>query len=140
MIAYLYETALYKGYVCAEYFINGKKYDSNIYIEYTNELQSIASIIQLNKLMGDFNDKDFMNDNIDDFFHKLIAEDEGSYEDVVIEEQREEIIKNSKYYMAIGVLYRFTELNMKYGDFPNEIDISMITQKDFPKLYEYIRK
>lgn len=140
MIAYLFENALYKGYVCAEYFINEKKYNDNIEIEYTNEPQSTIAMLKLDELMGDTNDEDFIKNNIDDFFHKLILKDKGSYENVVIEEQREEIIKSSKYYMMTGVLYRFTELNMKYSDFPNETDVSAITQKDYPKLYEYIRK
>lgn len=140
-IAYLFEASLYKGYACAEYFINKKKYNNGIDIEYTNDIQSIASVLKLDELMEDNNDDEvFMNINIDNYFYNIVNEDNGSYEHLIVEEQRDAVVKNSKYYMLIGILYRFTELNMRYGDFPDETDVSMITKEEFPKLYDYIRK
>jgi len=140
MIAYLFQTALFKGYACAEYFINAKKYDYNTEIEYTNDFQSGAAMIKLDFLMSNTNDEEFITNNIDDFFYKIIEKDKGSYEHIVVEEQRKEIFDSSKYYMAVGILYRFTELNIRYSDFPEETDASMITKATFPKLYDFLRK
>jgi hypothetical protein len=140
MIAYLFITALNKGYLCAEYFINQLKYDKNEEIDYENTVQTIQAMIRLDSLMDNTNDEEFIDENVDDFFQKIIKQDSGSFEYLVGEEQKEEIINSSKYYMSIGLLYRFTELNIKYDYLPKETDVSMITKDDFPKLYNYIRK
>lgn len=138
-IAYLFVTALNKGYLCAEYFIHQQKYDKNEEIKYKN-VQTIQLMTKLDSLMGNINDEEFINENIDDFFQKIIKQDKGSFEHLVGGELKEEIINSSKYYMAAGLLYRFTELNIKYDYLPEETNVSMITKDNFPKLYNYIRK
>jgi hypothetical protein len=157
MIAYLFETSLYKGYLFAEYFIYRKKYVENKKINHITKAQSIITEIRLYELEEQYSnlnelplDKQYKNttkimqDKIDSYFHKIVENDNGSYEHVIVEESRKEIQATSKYYMLLGIFFRFSELKVEYTDFPKETNIDILKDNffddniNFNNLHKYI--
>ncbi len=150
MIAYLFETSLYKGYLLAEYFIHRNAYKKNEKIIYTTKAQAFIAELRLYELEDEYtkseglvNEK-LMNDIIDNYFHDIVKNDEGSYEHVIVEDQRDGIAATSKYYMLMGMLYRFMELKVEYQDFPKKTNIDILKEDYFSndislgKLYKFV--
>jgi len=146
-IAYLCEQSFYKGYLLAEYYIHRHSYKNNLKIKIYKEAQKIKEpIIVLYLLIlgnkyktpsGVISEQIF-NEILDPYFHKLVQNDK----EIIDAVEGKEVIYMIRYFMLLGILYRFVELKVEYVDFPNETDIDFLyfTNKKFIKVKKFLDK